>query len=295
MIGQEAKYLSCHKHSPLQILVFILYGCLFSFIITKIPFFKQSGLSKWTLIGLFVLKVLAGLAYAYFYSLPAYRPNSDSFRFFNYSLQETDWLLKQPLAFFKDIFSYGYRDAGNIFIGENSYWNDLKSNIIIKLLAICNVFTGKNYYADIIFFNFLFFFGPIAFYKLMNEFFSTRKWLLLVAIFCMPSFLFWCSGIHKDGLLFSALGLAFWQFHQIMKHGFNIKKALIVLLCIVLVFALRNYVSLALILTFTSWFLACRFKGSVKHFVFLYSLAIVFFLASSFLKIAMHSSFCFLH
>ncbi len=229
------------------------------------------------------MKVFAGLAYAYFYSLPAYKPNSDTFRFFNYSLHETDWLLKNPVAFFKDIFSYGYHDAGNIFIGENSYWNDLKSNIIIKLLAICNVFTRKSYHADIIFFNFLFFYGLIAFYRLMNEIFPNKKWLLLLAIFCMPSFLFWCSGIHKDGLLFSALGLVFWYFHQSLKQGFNFKRSIAIIFCLVLIFTLRNYVCLSLMLVLAGWCLSHRFNNSIKPFIVLYvSAIIVFFFTSLF-------------
>ena len=74
--------------------------------------------------------------------------------------------------FFKDIFNHRYSNSGNIFIAENSYWNDLKSNVIIKLLAICNVFTFKNYYANIVFFNFLFLFGLVAFYRLMSALFT---------------------------------------------------------------------------------------------------------------------------
>jgi len=246
-------------------------------------FFQKSGLGNWTLIGVFLLKVMAGLAYAYFYSLPAYRPNSDTFRFFDYSLQETDWLLRDPWAFFKDIFSHGYRDAGNIFIGENSYWNDLKSNIIIKLLAICNVFTVKNYYANIIFFNFSFLFGLIAFYRLMNGLFVNKKRLLLIAIFCMPSFLFWCSGIHKDGLLFSALGLVFWYFYQSLETGFTIKKNMVILISLLLIFTLRNYVSLALVLVMACWYLSHRFNNAIKPFIVLYVLAVIVFFSTSLL------------
>jgi hypothetical protein len=225
---------------------------------------------------------MAGLAYAYFYSLPAYRPNSDTFRFFDYSLQETEWLLKNPLAFFRDIFSHGYQETGNVFIGENSYWNDLKSNVIIKLLAICNVFTGKNYYADIIFFNFFFLFGIIAFYRLLNGLFAEKKWLLLISIVCMPSFLFWCSGIHKDGLLFSALGLVFWLFNQSLNNGFMLKRVIGIVFCLAAIFVLRNYVCLALFPAFAGWYFSRR-NNSFKPFAIIYSVSIIAFFSTSFL------------
>jgi hypothetical protein len=237
-------------------------------------------LGKWVLIGIFLLKVSAGLAYAYFYSLPAYRPTSDTFRFFDYSLQETDWLLKNPLAFFKDIFSHGYQETGNVFIGENSYWNDLKSNVIIKLLAICNVFTGKNYYADIVFFNFLFLFGIIAFYRLLNGLFPQKKWLLLISIACTPSFLFWCSGIHKDGLLFSALGLVFWLFHQSLNSGFSIKRLIGIIFCLAAIFVLRNYVCLALFPAFAGWYFS-RKNNSLRAFAIVYAVSIIAFFSTS--------------
>ena len=127
-------------------LIFIFYFLLFTWILCNTGFIKKSGLSKWWIIGLFALKVFAGFAYGWFYQQPAYYATSDSWHFFDLSKGETDWLLPEPLAYFKDIFMYGYERSGNLFVGENSYWNDLKSNLPIKLLAVCNVFTLKNYY-----------------------------------------------------------------------------------------------------------------------------------------------------
>ena len=266
----------------MPILIFIFYLLLFSFLVTRIPFFTKSGLSKWQLVFLFIIKVAAGLAYAWFYKLPTYTINSDTYRFFSLSLQETDWLLKNPWAFFKDIFNHNYTNSGNIFIAENSYWNDLKSNVIIKLLAVCNVFTFKNYYANIIFFNFLFLFGLVAFYKLMSLLFTNNKWLLIAAIFLTPSFLFWCSGVHKDGLLFSAIGLVFWLFYQLLNKKFLLKNSLAIVLLLILIFSLRNYVCFALLISLFCWFLAHHFKHSILPFIAVYSLGIILFFTASF-------------
>ncbi|HVX49393.1 MAG TPA: hypothetical protein VHB48_04520, partial [Chitinophagaceae bacterium] len=191
----------------MTVLIFILYLLAFCWLITRIKFFTNSALPKKILVGLFVCKIAAGAVYAWFYALPQYIEGSDTWRFFEASKTETDFLLTNPWGFIKDIFHYGYKNAGNLFYGQNSYWNDLKSNVVIKLLAICNVFTFKNYYCNIILFNFLFFFGPVAFYRVMNQVFAGKMLLMVIAIFLLPSFMFWCSGIHKDGLLFMALAL----------------------------------------------------------------------------------------
>lgn len=267
----------------LNIVLFIFYVALFSYLITVVPFIKKSQLANKTLIALFLIKIIAGLAYAFFYKLPAYHANSDTYRFFNYSLQETDTLLHSPIQFIKDLFSFGYSTSGNLFVGENSYWNDLKSNIIIKLLAICNIFSFKNYYINIIFFNFFFFIGVVAFYRFVQEIYQEHKWIVLGIIFLIPSFLFWCSGLHKDGLIFTALALIFWLFQQCIKFGFNINKTILLLVLLMLLFGLRNYVCLSELLCMFSWYLA-EVKKSIRPFFYTYFIAIILFFSTLFIS-----------
>ncbi len=207
-----------------------------------------------------MIKISAGIFYGWFYSLSAYKPGSDTWRYFDLSKPETDWLLKDPVGFIKDLFHYSYQQSGNIFSGENSYWNDLKSNTIIKLMAVFNVFTSKNYYANIIFFNFLFFFGPVAFFRVMNKLYPQKKLLLILVIFFMPSFLFWCSGSHKDGLIFSAISLSIYFFQaQLMQKKFNLKYSLLIVICFLTLFVLRNFIAFLLAAAFIAWLISNRF------------------------------------
>jgi hypothetical protein len=259
-----------------------LYLLLFCFLITRISFFVKSNINKKILVAIFIIKVAAGFAYAFFYQLPAYRINSDTFRFFAYSTKETDLLLRNPLGFLKDLFSYSYQSSGNIFSGENSYWNDLKSNVIIKLMAVFNVFSFTNYYINIVFFNFLFLFGLIGFYRLMQLYSTTNKWLLIGSIFLIPSFLFWCSGVHKDGLIFSAAGLAFWYFNLCLSKTFTLLRVLILAGLFMLIFSLRNYVCFALLLSFFGWYFATK-SNKKTAFIYVYAFCIVLFFVSPFL------------
>src|SRR5689334_4544603 len=266
-----------------SIIVLIIYVTFFNWLITRIPFIKNSGLPVGWIIGLFSLKIIAGLMYAWFYSQPAYYATSDTWNYFKASKPETDWLLKDPLAFFKDIFTYGYQNSGNLFTHTNSYWNDLKNNFIIKLLAICNVFTLKNYFADIVFFNFLSFFGPVALYRTLQKIFLVKKIFLVVCIFLVPSFLFWCSGVHKDGLIFSCLGLIIFYFQQqLTTRKLRFKSITIMLICLITLFALRNYVVFLLLPALLIWFLAERSPRKAIQFVIaVYSVCILLFFLSS--------------
>ncbi|HWB24706.1 MAG TPA: hypothetical protein VG738_04460 [Chitinophagaceae bacterium] len=267
------------------VVIFIAYFVLFCWLVTRTSFFVKSGLPKRVLIALFAAKIIAGAAYAWFYSLPQYIAGSDTWRFFDASKPETDFLLKDPIGFIKDIFHYGYNNAGNIFYGQDSYWNDLKSNVVIKLLAVCNVFTFKNYYSNIVLFNFLFFFGPVALYRVMVQLFTGKRFLIVASIFLLPSFIFWCSGIHKDGLIFSALALLIFYFYkQLTAKRLLTVPFIIQLLCLVLIFALRNVVCLLLIPALLTWFLCNRYpQRRLLIVAAVYGSCIILFFASAYL------------
>lgn len=244
----------------MEICIFIFYLILFSSFIIVIPSFKKSGIGKLTLLILFFIKIAAGIAYAKFFTLPKYYAGSDTWRFYHYSLDETKWLLQNPAAFIKDIFKVNYNKSGNLFSGQNSYWNDLKSNVIIKLMAVTNVFTNNSYYTNIIFFNFLFLFGLAALFRLFIQMYPHKKWFIISGIFLLPSTLFWCSGIHKDGLILSAAGLIVYLFYKSLKSGFTVRNVLVILLCMLVIFSLRNFVFFALIPSLFAWWLCERSK-----------------------------------
>jgi len=242
----------------IDILPFLLYLLLFCFIITRIPFFKKSGIAWWLLIGLFCLKVFVGVGYGLYFKTPALLDKADTWRFYRESITEKQLLLHQPIQFVKSLFTSKTPEAGGLFVGKDSYWNDLKDNIIIKLFAVCNVFTRNNYFTNVIFFNFLYLFGLVAFYKLVQLHSRTHQYLLIVAIFLLPSFLFWASGIHKDGLLFSALGVVFYSFFRIIKKDGKPKHWAALIICLPFIFFIRSYLAIALVPGLLGWWLADR-------------------------------------
>lgn len=269
----------------LSILIFSFYLILFSWIITRISFFKSSGLSGYWLIFLFIAKIVAGAVYAWFYLQPGRIETSDTWRYFNESLAETDWLLRDPAGFFSDIFRHGYQSAGSLFEGENSYWNNLKTNIIIKLLAVCNVFTLKTYFANLVIFNFIFLFGPVALYKLaackLQS--KTPKLVLIATIFFIPSFLFWCSGVHKDGLIFTCLTLIIiFVYDQFNLRKVNIGKVVIAISSFLLLFFLRNFMAILLLPALLVWLLAAKFpRKGVLFAAIVYGAGLGLFFISS--------------
>jgi hypothetical protein len=263
----------------LEAAIFIFFLAIFLYAVISVPFFKNSGLSRIQLSVIFIIKIVSGVAYGLFYRLPRYYEGADTWRFYNLSLKEKEWLLTDPAAFVKDLFIHGYDKTGNLFTGENSYWNDLKSNVPVKLMACMNVITNNSYYTNIIIFNFIFLVGLVALFKMFNQICPGKKWLLIIGIFLLPSTLFWCSGVHKDGLILSALGLLAYNFYKLLRsEDAYFKRIVIVVLCIVFIFPLRNYVSLALIPALFCWAISYRwYRKSLLIFSTVYSVGVAFF------------------
>ena len=57
----------------------------------------------------------------------------------------------------------------------DSYWNDLRGNIIIKLVSVFNIFSRGDYYINSLFFNFVIFFGAYYFVQVIYQIYPGKK------------------------------------------------------------------------------------------------------------------------
>jgi hypothetical protein len=265
-------------------LLFPAYLILFTWLVTRIKFFKRSGLSGSQLIIFFLLKVLAGIFYGwigYYYSSVAQMVDTWSFHYAG--IGEYRLLLSNPQEWLAELFRNHYHNGVSNFFGSyNSYWNDLKANFFIKILSVCNLFSFGNYYVNVIFFSFVSLFGPIAVYRVMIDVFPGKQLQVLLAIFFIPSFLYWSSGIHKDGLLFTCIAMIVYHVYFGLKEkSFKLKRWLIIFLSLVLIVILRNFLMMALLPAIVTWIIASRYnKKSLAIFFAAYLLfGFLFFFA----------------
>lgn len=241
----------------LEHLLFAGYLILFAWLATRIRFFTKSGLSPAQLIIIFLLKVMAGIIYGW---IGVYYGNLaqmvDTWSFHYDSINEHRVLMNDPQAFFRHFFNSSYKEGYGGFLSENTWWADVDIKLITKLLAFFNIFSLGHYYINIVFYSFLTLFGPIAFYRIMNDYFRDTKIANLVSVFLIPSFLYWTSGIHKEGLIFLAIALIMYCFYFGFLYQWTWKKTVIILLCLLLLLVLRNYVLIALVPALTAWVIA---------------------------------------
>lgn len=268
-------------------LFFAAYLILFSWLVTKTKFFTASGLTTSQLVILFLLKVMAGILYGWigvYYGDMAQM--TDTWAYHYESLIETKLLKSDPGAFFGSLFHNTYQDGYTKFLAvENSWWNDLKATIFIKGVAILNLASFGNYYVNVIFYSFLTLFGPIALYRIMKDQFPHRKLPILLAIFLVPSVLYWTSGVHKDGVLFT--GIAFVIYHMyfgLKEERFSLWRIPAILLFLLVVMALRNFLIIPLLPALFAWVLAHKLnKRPSVVFAAVYAVFVLFFFTAKYI------------
>lgn len=270
--------------NSLSYLLFFAYLALFCWLLTRIKFITSTGLGNKLILLLFLCRISAGLLNGYI-NLYFYHDTDSSF-FHLQGIAEYHLLLNDPKSYFSNIFQSNYQDGyTRIFDTTDSFWNDLRSNLISKLLAVFNIFSGTNYFINTIFYNFLIFFGSAGFYKLFSVIFPGKKNTLLICLFLLPSFIYFTSGIHKDGLIFLGLGIVCVNMNYILENRVTIKRALFITGGLLIILLIRNFVFLLLIPALLAWMIAGKRKHMVwQTFVILYIFFGSVFFLSGFLS-----------
>src|SRR5690606_31024972 len=107
---------------------------------------------------------------------------------------------------------------GELMGTQESYWNDTRSNLIIKMLSLINIFSVKDFFINTLFYNFLVFTGVTALYLVFIKLFPSSKVALTICIFLMPSALFFSAMIHRDGLILLAISMVIYHLFFMIKQ-----------------------------------------------------------------------------
>lgn len=266
-------------------LLFIFYCVFFCWIITRIDFFKKSGLPNKILITLFVVRILS-LIIGCYVNLYILR-NSDSVVFHQMGVEQFHLLFQNPHEYFVDIFQSNYSTGYTRLLDDtHSYWNNLKTNLLAKMLSIFDLFSIRSFWINTLFYNFLVFFGSVALYKVFIKIFPKSFYAIVFCIFILPSALFYSAMIHRDGLILLSLSMIVYHlFFLLNEHKISWKRIVIIFLFLLLIFLLRNFVFIALIPALMAWIFAQKFpKYAFISFVIVYTIVGILFFTSGFIS-----------
>jgi hypothetical protein len=240
---------------------------------------KPTALSwKETIAGISI-KVLLGCLYGFIYL--HYYNGDDTWKIFNWSLRETSRLLSDPAAFFWREYTPMHAMQRSQSLSEffHLYIEDLEYALLVKTMAIANILTRGNYYADVAVYNLITFFGHYWLFKSLNNKFPGHRKLLFMVIFCFLPAVFWLSGLRIDGLLFFFLSL--FLMHLFRSGRFSVQRILLLALSFIGIFICRSEFALLLLLATAGYCVSLVSGRSIRSFATVFATAVALFFIST--------------
>ncbi len=268
-------------------ILFFLFAVIFIAAIKIVPFFKIDGISKWSLVYVFLLKIGMGMILTWIYThYYTDRNAADIFKYFDdskvlfsaFSKGHYSDYCKMMLGLSND---HPYLD--NLYYSKMNHWyrhydfgtyND--NHTIIRFNALVMMFSAGNFHVHTLFICFLSLIGLTALYKSFSPYLLGRKRILFAAIFLIPSTLFWGSGVLKEGILIFGIGIFFYAGFRFFIYRKNlIGSGLFFVFSILLIAINKNYLLFALIPVFLCFLISLLFfrqKVTIVYLTFFFSL-----------------------
>jgi hypothetical protein len=264
----------------MYIIGLIFYSIIFIYLLHRLTRNKVPlTLSELSLAFLF--KVGLGCLYGYIYL--HYYNGDDTWNFHKDSLLDLVKLKHQTTRYFTELLpAETFAWAGGTFLNGFSAWlHTLENDSIIKILSIADIFSGGNYYINVVFFNFILFWGHYWLFSFFVKEFPDKRKPLLWLIFFFPPLVFWLSGIRGDGLVLFFLALLLVHFRRwLYEHKkWSLFYCMIGIAGIIIY---RSQVVLILIPALLAWFISVKFnRKPLATFLWVYAIGGLLFFASA--------------
>lgn len=271
----------------------VVYILLFAALIWFTPFFETDILTKKKApaLAVFFVKVACGFALTWIYTrYYTDRSTADIFKYYDDAKVIYSAFEKGNYSdYFRMMFSIS---NDNAYFDENYYrhmnhWyrmNDYGAynddHTIIRVNAFIMLFAFGSFHVHTVVMCFLSLCGLMALYRTFVDYLPGKKTVLFMAVFLLPSVLFWGSGVLKEGILLFAMGFLFYSFFYVFIRKKNILLNLATLVASVCLLSInKNYLLAAVVPALGCFWLVDYFKIS-KPFLFYLGLYIVVFFGS---------------
>ncbi|NQY66220.1 MAG: hypothetical protein HRT72_00625 [Flavobacteriales bacterium] len=265
----------------MEALLVLIYSALFIYLINKWSFFIDNSLSRKSISIIFSAKVLFGvlmsLIYTYHYTD---RSTADIYKYFDDAKVMYSAVFTNPQAFLSMLTGIGndapqfheYYDKMNHWFREyeSSLYND--NHTLIRFNAIVYFASFGYYNVHTVFMCFCSLIGSMAIYKTFSSYLNNSSTGLMIAIFLIPSVIFWNSGVLKEGLLFLGLGLMVLSTNKLLNDKIHTRSISLLLFSLLLMAHLKYYILIAII---PSLFAYCWVYKSNSNILLKYSISFV--------------------
>jgi len=265
----------------LELLVPSLCFILLLLLISSKRFFKVNSVSKRALLIYFSLKAFSALFFGYFYKT-GMLTGSDTYIYFYdgdivYSAFKTD-----PFTYFR--LALGTNDFLPVpthllpYVDDMNFWFDSSNYFLVRINALIRLFSFGIYNVHAVVFAFLSFTGTYNLYLFFEEKVVNKK-ILQFILFCIPSVVFWTSGVHKEAIVLFALGLILYNVDLFLKGYSKRKNIVFFLIGLILLGYIRLYLLFFLLPLILAVLVYKKFNFKESSFrMFLVSIVIFLFL-----------------
>jgi hypothetical protein len=166
--------------------------------------------------------------------------------------------LENPLDYLSELWTTN-RELGitHHFNSQTGYppgwiWRETEAWNAAKVLSIFSIITFNSFWAStVLIASLVFFVSWLLVYRIStHEMFKIKA--VLIAFLFFPSVTFWCSGFSKDSIVYLLTLLLIYQLFMRLKwsDNFSITRLISMVLIFILLFNLRHFIALAVIIPF---------------------------------------------
>ncbi len=225
------------------------------------------------------MKILGALALGFLYQF--YYNGGDTFNFHTYGSRRIwEAFMDSSDLGLKLLFADGKSEAGIYkYSSEIPFFRDSSSYTVIRIAGFLDLFTFSAYSGTAVLFSVMSFTGAWMLFLTFYQKYPESKFVLALAILFIPSVIFWGSGILKDSLTLSCLGVATYEIDRIlMRSKFSILHLLCLLLSLYVIFVTKKFILQAFLPAAIFWFYLSRLKSikSVVVRVMVFPIIIIF-------------------
>lgn len=228
-------------------------------------------------------KLLGGLAYCFIYQF-YYGGAGDTFSYFLYGTMLSDWCwLDWEYAWTLFNLSSTEFSLNTFEVTEQmTYFNSDSTWLIVRLTGVLNLFSFNNFYVTALFFSFLSFTGLWVLYRVFIDLYPRLEWSMFLAIFLVPSTLFWGSGIMKDTITIGGIGwMTYGFYYGFINYKRIVSSLLVFVIATYITYTVKFYIAIAALPMFFYWYaLDNRKKITDWRFSFLLFILFACFMAS---------------
>lgn len=242
----------------MDVILLLIYLVVITWIVSKTPFFLRSGLSPKFLAVYFLLSTGIAIGHLWFayHNFPGH---GDMWTFFSEGVKLKNYLLKDLSLFLKemrvDVYEQGAFTSGSFLVR-------IQYQFLSFIYMLFNFLSFSNNYINPVLFGYLLMFGKIGLYRTAKNIFPDNE-IGNLGFLLLPGLLFWTGPIHKEGLIYLALGLMAYSL-----TWFSVRKLILFILAVVIIFITRNYVlvlaGVSIILALIFFVKNYRFKALIE-------------------------------